>query len=254
MAPRRQAKVSASAPRTRTSKEPDRPKTSRQQAAEKGATKATPSPRTRRSPDEARRLILDAAERLLAERGPDAVGLKDVAKAAGVSHALVSHYFGTYEGLVEKTLEEQANKVRRELIEHMVASSNDGPKAWLDQLFSALGHPLHGRLSAWAILSRRFESEDFFPRREQGMREVANAIEAHFRARLGALPFSRDDLEFALLLVMASAYGYSVGRSLLWASLAREATSERDAWFRERLASLIEGALLSPRTPPKAST
>ncbi len=73
---------------------------------------ADPRPRARRDPDEARALILGAAERLFGSRGPDAVGLKDVARAAGVSHALVSHYFGTYEGLVDAALERRAQKLR----------------------------------------------------------------------------------------------------------------------------------------------
>ena len=61
--------------------------------------------RVRRSPEEARTLILDAADAVFREHLPDAVGLKEVAKAAGVSHALVTHYFGTYANLVEAALE-----------------------------------------------------------------------------------------------------------------------------------------------------
>jgi AcrR family transcriptional regulator len=56
--------------------------------------------RVRRTPEEARTLILDAADSVFREHLPDVVGLKDVARAAGVSHALVTHYFGTYAGLV----------------------------------------------------------------------------------------------------------------------------------------------------------
>jgi TetR/AcrR family transcriptional regulator, repressor for neighboring sulfatase len=198
----------------------------------------------RRSPEQARALILAAAERLLAERGPDAVGLKDVARAAGVSHALVSHYFGTYEGLVEKALQSHTTRIRRELLARMSEASEVGPRAWIDQLFAALGHPLYGRLSAWAMLSGRFDREDFFPRRDQGLREVADAVEARCQALLGGLPFSREDIEFVMLFVMAAAYGYSLGRPVLWASLAHEATPERDAWFRARLATLVELTML----------
>ena len=69
--------------------------------------------RVRRSPDEARTLILDAADRVFAKKLPDAVGLKDVAREAGVSHALVTHYFGTYDGLVEATLERRFHQMMR---------------------------------------------------------------------------------------------------------------------------------------------
>ena len=39
--------------------------------------------------------------------------MKDVARGAGVSHALVSHYFGTYDALVEAVLERRAEAIRR---------------------------------------------------------------------------------------------------------------------------------------------
>ncbi len=71
-----------------------------------------PATRTRRSPEEARAVILRAAESLLADRGPDGVGLKDVAVRAGVSHALVTHYFGTIDALIDAALEAHAAEQR----------------------------------------------------------------------------------------------------------------------------------------------
>src|ERR1700733_1325987 len=69
-------------------------------------------PRVRRDPEAARELILAAAEHLFANQSPDVVGLKDVARVAGVSHALVSHYFGTYDRLVDAVLERRAALTR----------------------------------------------------------------------------------------------------------------------------------------------
>ena len=42
-----------------------------------------------------RQIEVKAAE-VLAELGPDRAGLKDVARRAGVSHGLVTHYFGPF--------------------------------------------------------------------------------------------------------------------------------------------------------------
>jgi AcrR family transcriptional regulator len=47
----------------------------------------------------ARAIIRDESLRLFAERGPDAVTLRQIAAAAGVSPALVIHHFGSKRGL-----------------------------------------------------------------------------------------------------------------------------------------------------------
>ncbi|UJR86562.1 TetR/AcrR family transcriptional regulator [Sandaracinus amylolyticus] len=224
---------------------PARGRTSR--AAAPSPEKSAPEERgtrRRRSPEEARRLILDAAKSLLAEHGPDAVGLKEVAKAAGVSHALVSHYFGTYDALVEAALREHMLETRAEMLQRIADVAHAGPAEWVEMCFEQVAHPLSGRLVAWAILSGRMDSEDFFPRRDQGMRFVADAIEARVRAQLGEdrVP-AREDVEFGILLVFSAALGYSVSRAVLWESLSKKPSAERDRWFREKLGELVTDAL-----------
>lgn len=48
----------------------------------------------------ARSNIRNAALRMFAERGPDAVTVRDIAKGAGVSASLVLHHFGSKDGLL----------------------------------------------------------------------------------------------------------------------------------------------------------
>lgn len=48
-----------------------------------------------------RERIVDSALALFADRGPDAVSLRDVAAHAGVSAALIVHHFGSREGLAQ---------------------------------------------------------------------------------------------------------------------------------------------------------
>ena len=50
--------------------------------------------------------ILQAADELLAERGHDAVSMRDVAQRAGVNKALIFYYFGSRAQLFEKVLEQ----------------------------------------------------------------------------------------------------------------------------------------------------
>jgi len=134
--------------------------------------------RKRRTPEEARRLLLDATLGLLARRGPDAFGLKDVANEAGVSHALVTHYFGTFDSLIEAAFADHTTRARGELLGRVSARAAEGPGAWIAEAASYLADPVYGRLALWAMLSGRAEQADFFPRREQGLARVADAIVA----------------------------------------------------------------------------
>ncbi|MBW8708481.1 MAG: helix-turn-helix transcriptional regulator, partial [Alphaproteobacteria bacterium] len=56
--------------------------------------------RVRRRPEDAKALILDAAEASMKAGGPAALRLQDVARAAGVSHPTILHHFGSRQGLV----------------------------------------------------------------------------------------------------------------------------------------------------------
>ena len=53
-----------------------------------------------------RRLVLDAARRLIAERGADAVTMDDIARAAGVGKGTVFRRFGSRAGLMTELLDE----------------------------------------------------------------------------------------------------------------------------------------------------
>lgn len=190
-------------------------------------------------------MILGAAGRLFEQRGPDAVGLKDVAEEAGVSHALVTHYFGTYEGLVEAVMEAQTDALRADLLARVATARDEGPEAWIELAFQSVSSG-QGRLIAWAILSGRTERSDFFARRVKGMAIVADAVEAWAQAQ--GKPVDRDDLEVALLLSVASSMGYAVGRSVLWGALGREPSEERDRRVRRRFAAmLLDGVLGRPK-------
>ncbi|MGH7960445.1 MAG: helix-turn-helix domain-containing protein, partial [Candidatus Binatia bacterium] len=57
--------------------------------------------RRRRTAEEARRLILEAAEKRLITGGPEAIRLQDIAAEVGMAHAVISHHFGNREGLME---------------------------------------------------------------------------------------------------------------------------------------------------------
>ncbi|MFO0724424.1 MAG: helix-turn-helix domain-containing protein [Myxococcota bacterium] len=49
--------------------------------------------------------ILAVAAELFAERGPDAVSIRELAAAAGLSVAMINHYFGSKEALYQATVD-----------------------------------------------------------------------------------------------------------------------------------------------------
>jgi AcrR family transcriptional regulator len=181
---------------------------------------------------------LEAARELIRERLPDAIGLKDVAERAGVSHALVTHYFGGIDRLVGAALEAHAEQNRNELVKLMLERAEDGPKVWLSHLFSWVMRPEAPRLLAWSFLSGKIARSDFFSRRTRGLKKVADLIEERFSRDLA---FDREDVEFALLLVMSATFGYAIGRAGFWGGLGVDKPGPKeDEMFQRRLGELLE--------------
>ncbi len=205
-------------------------------------TTRPPAKRVRRTPEEARAHILDAAARVFAVHLPDVVGLKEVAAEAGVSHALVTHYFGTYAGLVEATLEQRFHRLRDELVPAFAAlvATDADPSALLDAYRRAIARaasdPATLRLFVWALLSGRAAAGDFFPHRMQGLKLLADALSARSSA-------PREDLEFLLIASFALATTWSFGEHAFAGALGRRANADWSEGFERRTADLLEGFL-----------
>src|SRR5690348_9423136 len=110
-------------------------------------------PRLRRSPDESRTLILDAAEAAFARDGFDRASLADIGGAAGVSRGLPAYFFGTKERLYSAVVE----RGRQQIHEVVMRSLRHGTRelepflersvgAFIDYLAA---HPNVVRLLQW---------------------------------------------------------------------------------------------------------
>lgn len=80
----------------------------------------------RRTSQQARSVILDAAERLLADQGLAAVQVRAVAQSIGMTDAGVNHHFGTREGLLTALIEHGGARMRAR-IEKVVREWTDQP-------------------------------------------------------------------------------------------------------------------------------
>lgn len=73
--------------------------------------------RTRRTPEEARTRILEAAEAHLAKGGPDAVRVQPLATELGITDAAIYHHFGNREGLLDALARFGARRLRTSMEE-----------------------------------------------------------------------------------------------------------------------------------------
>lgn len=67
-----------------------------------------------RGREEIRVAVIEAANDLFGEKGPDAVSIRDVAKRARVNHGLVHRHFGTKEQLLREVMRNYANAFMRQ--------------------------------------------------------------------------------------------------------------------------------------------
>ncbi len=89
---------------------------------------------------ERRRQILDAAVRVFADKGHDAIRIQDVADRAGVAYGLVYHYFGTKDALLRAVFDENW-AIFADVVEGISASDRspeDSVRAVVDYAFGAL--------------------------------------------------------------------------------------------------------------------
>jgi AcrR family transcriptional regulator len=150
-------------------------------------------PRPRRDASRSRRAILEAAERLLTERG-GAVPLYEVARAAGVGQATLYRHFPDRSALVGAVLEG-----RIEALEELAATHAEDPGCAFALLRAIVGH----QASSAAILGVLHESGDQAALRalaKRTRRLIAEPIAAAVAAGRLRPDFGVDD--FLLVLGM----------------------------------------------------
>ena len=102
--------------------------------------------------------LLDAAERLFAERGFEGTSMRAVTQAAGSAVSAANYHFGTKEALMAAVMRRRLEPLNRQRIEAIDRVEADGP-APLEALFEAFYRPSFERLA-----QAREEGSGTFPR------------------------------------------------------------------------------------------
>jgi len=169
------------------------------------------------------------------KRLPEGLRLQDIAGAAGISHSLILHHFGSREGLVRALTREAVAELRDKLVAAL-ASGEYTVEQQLDRVFDAFRDGLAQRLAWLATVDPGGDAEGA----QMIMRDIADRL--HARRLAAASPgaaITRADTDALIHLVATSAFGDALYGAQLRRSAGLPATSETDRGFRQWLAALI---------------
>ena len=172
---------------------------------------APAAPRRRRSAEDAKRAILDAAEARFAARGPAGIRLQEIAADVGVSHPAILHHFGSREDLMRAVIERALGALREEVLATLTTSdpAQVDVAMLIERVFEILGAHGQARLMAWLALAGeerrgRRGGMTFF------VREIAELTHRERLARYaegGRRPPPFEDSLFAILLTTLALLG-----------------------------------------------
>ncbi|MBX3489388.1 MAG: TetR/AcrR family transcriptional regulator [Parvibaculum sp.] len=208
-------------------------------AAKTAAIPAKPAgKRIRRTAEEARRLILDAAEKRLAQQGPEGLRLQDIARDIGISHPAILHHFESREGLVRALIARANNQLRDTMLAalgggHTSADASDH----IGHVFEALSDRGTARLLSWLLLTGR-ASENSPTHNIMGeIVEALQARRAEYAAEKGLPAPDKEDTLFMAMLTANAAFGEAiVGRQLAEAvGLDADGIKRFRNWFAKLL-------------------
>lgn len=199
---------------------------------------AAKTKRIRRTPEEARRLILEAAEAGMAAGGPAGLRLEAVAKAAGVSHPTILHHFGSREGLIQALNLRAIEHLKAVLLRVMGAGPSSSQDA-IASTFAAYRDGLAQRM-VWLMQSQSAIGEAGLP----AFDELVQALHA-VRLRMAGADADLDiaDTRAIVHLTTITAFGDALlGKRLRRAQNAAEEAAMREkfeTWFSEFLNAYI---------------
>jgi len=165
--------------------------------------------------------LLDAAERLFAERGFEGATMRALARGAGASLSSTNYHFGTKEALLEAVLRRRVAPLNALRIDRLAAAreaAGDGPIP-VESILAAYVGPFFERRAAdrarsmpqpWAAARLFFDPAAPVTRIRT---ELLGDVEAHFIAELArTLPHrARYEIEVALRLTTGMLVHFSAG-------------------------------------------
>lgn len=117
-------------------------------------------------PEQVRAAVLEAAGRLFAQRGVDAVSLRDIATEADVNLALIRRYIGNRDTLVTAVFEYLSDRVAQAVIDNPLSGQGFEPDTVMGQwvrvagALTTAGHGIHESAGFNPVLAMAKTLED----------------------------------------------------------------------------------------------
>ncbi len=170
--------------------------------------------RVRRSPEEARELILSTAADRLATIGLSGLNISGVAEAAGMSHATVIHHFGSTTAMRQALLSHMTTELLSDVREAL--ARQDSPEQVLAGLFQKLATNNHGRLAAWLTLEHQDVSiSEAVDGHNEGVGVLFSGMIDAIAEKEGATDEARQKARLRVFLIATAAMGLGVCGSAL---------------------------------------
>jgi len=196
-----------------------------------------PASRRRRTAEESRLRILEAAQKRLTESGPEGLRLQELAADLGLSHPAILHHFGSREGLLTALAVHGARRLNEELERRIRAGAVDMGEI-LELTAETLASRGQARLLAWLALSGRQAAPEG-PGLLQDLATLSHASRSAHHAAQGRSEPPYEDTVFAILLVALALFGDALIGDLLRASAGLEGRAAAGR-FRAWLSGLLE--------------
>lgn len=233
----------------------------KQRAAARGGAERRAHPgraRGRRTGQDARLAILEAAEQRLLTGGPDAVRLKEIAADVGIAHPTILHHFGSREGLNEALVEHIMRRLQKDLMEVVsqapvrreISDRVERTAHMLELTVRTLRERGLARLMAWLVLS----GEDLRPLVRGmfvGLPHVLHAARVERRRVEGRSIPSLEDTLFGTAMMMITMFGDVLMGPTVRAAVGLEDTEEVGRRFRRWMARGAEAYEPSTTSEPK---
>lgn len=193
--------------------------------------------RVRRSPEEARAVIIANAEKILLREGVQAVQVRAVAREAGMTDAGITHHFGNRDGLLTALLDEGARKTRDAISETVQGWVEEGPD--IERLVETLHALYRGGYAALALQLHNSGWQDTG-------RPLLEPVVAPLMARNQNPDTTEEDLRAAL----ASLHQWLALEPVFGSPFRRSAGLKRDTKVKLQLAWWVHSieAMLQPNT------